>query len=92
MLSLLAATVPDAPTNVLNIVEVTSPYQIGIKWSTGVYDGSSPILDYQVSIVNGESTTVYESGILGTFNTINGLSVNTTYTLMVQARNIVGLS
>jgi len=48
-LSVLAATIPDAPINLANDPTVTNAYQVGLTWNVGKYDGGSPVIDFQVS-------------------------------------------
>jgi len=47
--AILAAKIPDAPISLQDNVEMTNGYQIGLTWSTGLYDGGSSVIDYQVS-------------------------------------------
>jgi hypothetical protein len=39
-------SVPDAPVNLINIVEVTNAEAIGFGWENGVSDGGTSIIDY----------------------------------------------
>jgi hypothetical protein len=48
LVSVRAASQPDAPTNLLNNVAVTASGVIGFTWSAGTYDGGSPIIDYRI--------------------------------------------
>lgn len=48
-IEILAATKPDAPTNLVNDPANTSAYQIGITWTQGAYNGGSDVVDYEVS-------------------------------------------
>lgn len=74
----------------------TSAYQIGISWDQGAYDGSSPVVDYQVSIKEEQNTyfSIAQSGIPVTQEdfTITGLTPGQSYTIVVQARNVVNFS
>jgi len=47
-LSVIAATYPDAPIDVIRDSATTTETEIGINWSEGLYDGGSPILDYKL--------------------------------------------
>ena len=49
VVSILAAKLPDAPTNLANVAAVTSAYQVGLTWQEGAYNGGSPVTSYQVS-------------------------------------------
>jgi hypothetical protein len=46
---ILAAKTPDAPLNLLNVPAITTAYQIGLEWTEGVYNGGSPVIDYELS-------------------------------------------
>lgn len=51
------------------------------------------MLDYQVSYaVNGEAYTIFASNIIEQTEIVTGLTPGVTYSFLVQARNIVGLS
>jgi hypothetical protein len=65
-ISILAAKVPDAPINLVNVPAVTTAYQVGLSWQDGPYNGGSPVIDYQVSFTTVDSDTyaIFESGIL----------------------------
>lgn len=91
-LKVLAARIPDPPQNVVNNVDITTNNEIGLQWSAGQFNGGSPILDYQVSIVQTQGSTIYLTGIETTSTVVSGLTKGSTYTLSVQARNAVGLS
>lgn len=45
-ISILAAKVPDAPINLVNVPAVTTAYQVGLSWQDGPYNGGSPVIDY----------------------------------------------
>jgi hypothetical protein len=64
-LPILVAKLPDAPLNLANVPEVTTGYQVGLTWTDGVYDGSSPVIDYQVSFteVSVNTYAIFASGI-----------------------------
>lgn len=56
--SILAAKLPDAPTQLSNVPDVTTAYQVGLSWNEGPYNGGSPVIDYEVSyaeVINGGS-------------------------------------
>ena len=91
---ILAAQVPDAPINLVNVPEVTSAAQVGLTWTSGAFDGASALLDYQVSYKEDSSSdyTVFSTGVTSTQETVTGLTQGITYNFVVQARNEVGLS
>jgi hypothetical protein len=93
-IAILVAKIPDAPINLANVPEITTAYQIGLTWQEGPYDGSSPVIDYQVSYkVQGASDyAIYQSSIAGTSLTVTGLTPGVIYTFVVQARNIINFS
>ena len=51
VLEVLAAKLPDAPVNLVNLPEVTNAFQVGLSWEEGAYNGGSPVIDYTVSYV-----------------------------------------
>jgi len=46
------------------VPSITTAYQIGLTWAEGVYNGGSPVLDYQVEykIATDSTYSVYASG------------------------------
>jgi hypothetical protein len=90
----LVASPPDAPINFESVPAITTAYQIGLSWDAGVYDGSSPVVDYQVSYkAEGVATySIYQSGITTTSLTATGLTAGVIYTFVVQARNVINFS
>jgi hypothetical protein len=64
-LAVLAAKLPDAPLSLANVPAVTTGYQVRLSWTDGVYDGGSPVIDYQVSFteVSANSYAIFASGI-----------------------------
>jgi hypothetical protein len=65
-LSVIAAKLPDAPINLVNVPATTTAYQVGFSWSDGAYNGGSPVIDYQVSFTeaSGSIYAIFASGIL----------------------------
>ena len=51
-ISVIAATYPDAPLSLQNLAGLTTGYQIGVQWTEGLYNGGSPVLDYQVQVTD----------------------------------------
>lgn len=43
-----AASVADAPINLVNNPSITAAGTIGLSWSSGVSNGGSPIIDYSI--------------------------------------------
>jgi len=41
VLSVLAARIPDQPTNLENVESITNAYQVGLTWSEDFYSGGS---------------------------------------------------
>jgi hypothetical protein len=93
-LAVLAAELPDAPLNVVNVPGVTTGYQVGLSWTDGAYNGGSPIIDYQISFTEDSSNTyaIFASGITDQTITVTGLSPGVIYKFVVQSRNIVDIS
>ena len=46
VVEILAAKLPDAPINLVNVPLVTTAYQVGLSWEEGAYNGGSPVIDY----------------------------------------------
>ena len=92
--SIRAAKIPDAPINLANVPAITTAYQIGLSWTEGVYNGGSPVLDYQVEykITTDATYTVYASGYTFTSITVTSLTPGVTYMFRVMDRNVVGSS
>ncbi len=42
-------TYPSAPTNLTNMVTITSSTQVGLSWSNCVSNGGSSVIDYTIS-------------------------------------------
>jgi hypothetical protein len=88
-----AARVADPPLNLINIPGITTAYQIGIEWIDGVYDGGSPVLDYQISYaISGDSLQIFASGTIEQHEIVNLLTPGVSYDFVVQSRNLVGFS
>ena len=94
IITILAAKQPDAPLNLSNVPGLTTAYQIGLIWIDGVYDGASPVIDYQVSYaeVSSESYIIWSSGLLVRTDIVTGLTPGTTYKFTVKSRNIINFS
>ena len=94
VVEILAAKLPDAPINLVNMPEITNAYQVGLLWDIGAYNGGSPVIDYQVSFteVTANSYQVFSTGLTATYEIVTGLTPGVTYRFVVQARNVVSLS
>ena len=72
--SIRAASIADAPTNLANNVIVTAKGVIGLTWSAGASNGGSPIVDYRVNFHTGSNAfVVLSTGITQTSFTATGL-------------------
>jgi hypothetical protein len=58
-IQVLAAQIPDEPTNLIEKPGETTSTQIGLSWDAPTFDGGSPILDYRIW---------YDDGIGGSEN------------------------
>ena len=86
-------TAPDPPTGLSNLPLITSGSKIGITWQAGAMNGGAPVLDYTILWDNATgSFSVLASGVTETHFTATGIQASLTYTFMVQARNVYGLS
>jgi hypothetical protein len=74
--SILAAKTPDAPLNLANVASVTTAYLIGLNWTQGIYNGGSPVIDYQISYkhVSDDSYIIFQSGVTSTSSSVFGLT------------------
>jgi hypothetical protein len=92
--TILAAKPPDAPLNFQNVEGLTTAYQVGVRWDDGSYDGSSEVIDYQLSYTtDGSDTwTVWASGLTSRTDIVTGLTPGQLYKFRVQSRNIVDFS
>jgi len=45
-INIKAAQVPDSPTDLVNVPEVTQATQVGLQWVAPVFNGGSSVLDY----------------------------------------------
>ena len=85
--------VPDAPLGLANNLQVTFGTLIGLTWAPGPQAGGTPVLDYTLWSDQGSgSYQPVVSGLASTAYTVSGLSLGTSYTFRVQARNAYGLS
>ena len=64
-----------------DVLTITTAYQIGLSWTEGLYNGGSPVLDYQVEykIATALTYSVYASGSTSTLITITNLTPGVTY-------------
>lgn len=88
-------TAPYAPVNLANLPLITSGSKIGIIWQAGSLNGGAPVLDYTVSWDNATTTGTYlvlAQNVLATTYNATGIQASLTYSFVVQARNIYGLS
>ena len=83
--SMVAATIPGAPTNVQ---ASAGNAQATVSWSAPAFDGFSTIIDYTVLSNPGGNTCSWSSGPLSC--TVTGLTNGTTYSFAVIATNGVG--
>ena len=74
--SILAAKTPDAPLSLANVAAVTTGYLIGLNWTQGIYNGGSPVIDYQISYKQSldNSYIIFSSGVSSTSSSVFGLT------------------
>jgi hypothetical protein len=78
----LAAQIPDQPTNLANVPANTLATQIGLEWLAPVFNGGSAILDYKVWYDNassGVTFTEFVSGLTDLNYIATGLTQGQTY-------------
>ena len=86
-------TIPDAPTNLANNPSITTGSKIGLSWAQGLNDGGTHVIDFTLSYKKDSgSYSILESAIVTQTYTAVGLTMGSTYTFKVQARNAYGLS
>lgn len=85
---------PDAPLNLVNVVEITNAFNIGMDWDHGLDDGGSPVIDFKVwYALENEAYVNYVEGITTDFYTTEYTTEHgRNYKFKVQARNSVGFS
>ena len=83
----LAAQIPDAPTDLSNVYEITSSSQIGLTWVAPVFDGGSPLIDYRLwtDDATGGDFIVLEQSLTSLSYTAVGLTQGATYRFKVEA-------
>jgi hypothetical protein len=75
-----------------NNAAVTDSGIVGISWAAVIYDGGSPVIDYQISYkFSGGAYVVLATGVTTLQYTASSLTPNTEYTFKVTARNLIGL-
>jgi large repetitive protein len=85
--------VPDKPINLSENRLLRTSSQISLSWSSGALDGGLPVLDYRINQKEtGGIYFVIAQGITATTFLTSGLTLGTTYTYTVEARNDVGYS
>lgn len=93
VVSIRAAKIPDAPTNLANVVPLTASGVIGLTWTPGPYDGGSPVIDYSIYFKTGaDPYFLLAQGFSGLTFTTYGRIPDAIYTFKVQARNLIGFS
>jgi hypothetical protein len=80
--TVLAAQIPDSPTNLANVAEITDSNSIGLTWSAPIFDGGSALIDYRVwfdDATDGVTFTELASGLTDTSYTADSLTQGLTY-------------
>jgi hypothetical protein len=93
--TILAAQIPDNPTDLANVEANTNANSIGLSWSAPVFDGGSALIDYRLwfdDATNGVTFTELASGLTDTSYTATGLTQGLIYQFKVEARNVYGFS
>lgn len=94
-LALLAAQIPDEPTDLSNVQVDTTASQIGLSWAPPLFNGGSNVIDYKIWYDNGSSGSTFDvvvENIVAANYIVTGLTKGQTYQFKVQARNIYGFS
>lgn len=93
-ISILAAQIPDPPTDLVDVPTITLRDRIGTAWVAPVFDGGSPIHDYRLWHDNASGDNnfvVLAEGLDLSYTSLN-LQQGNVYTFKVQARNDYGYS
>lgn len=85
---------PDAPINLANDPLITSAFTIAFTWEEGPFDGSTPVLDFDIYYDKAINDWVLlETGVPTLYyQTTVDLINDQIYTFKVMARNSVGYS
>lgn len=86
-------SVPSAPTNLVDVPEITNGFQIGLQWFAPQLTGGVEIIDYRVYSDTGlenDEFVIVDSSCSTTAYTVQALTPGLTYTFKVSARNIYG--
>lgn len=94
IITILAAKPPDVPLNLREVPGLTTAYQVGLIWEDGLYDGASPVLDYQVSYKEVSSSTyiIFASNIIEKTEIVTSLTPGLQYNFVVKSRNLINYS
>ena len=85
----IITTNPDPPSSLANNAAITNVSIIALTWVAPAVDGSTPVIDYQVSWDQGTGTyVVLATGITTTsYSTTSALTPNTFFKFKVESRN-----
>jgi hypothetical protein len=93
-IAILAAQIPDPPTDLADVPTITLRDRIGLQWIAPVFDGGSPIYDYRLWHDNASGDgnfVILAEGLDLSYTSLNLLQGHV-YTFKVQARNDYGYS
>lgn len=86
-------TVPDAPLSLANNPLITSGSQVGLSWAQGLSNGGAAVIDFTISMKESAgSYSVLASAITSQTYIVVGLTMGSSYTFKVLARNPYGSS
>ena len=93
-INVLAAQIPDPPTDLINVAASTSSNQITLAWTAPIFDGGSLLLDYRLWFDNASGSTfqILQETVTATTYTAVSLTQGQTYQFKVEARNAYGFS
>jgi len=66
-------TYPDTPLNWAVVLPPVGPTSISFSWTEGLKNGGAPVLDYEISVTQEITYTVFAAGIVYTNYTATGL-------------------
>lgn len=86
--NIIAAQIPDQPTDLVDVPAQTSASQIGLDWNAPVFEGGASITDYKLWYDNasaGATFTVFTASVPQSDYIATSLTQGQTYQFMVEA-------
>jgi hypothetical protein len=71
--------VPDAPLSLAEQTLVTTASQVGLKWTDGISNGGSVVIDYTISYNTGSWETLASGVLTQSYTTVVALTLGQSY-------------